>query len=207
MSLEAVVLVHGLWVNGMEMSLLKRRIRRLGYEPLQFSYHSVRQTPRQNAFALNDFLLSIETPVVHFVAHSLGGIILRHLFYDNPQQKPGRVVTLGTPHRPSYAALQLARIAPGRLMLGHSIVDGLLGNVPSWSGTHDLGSIAGSLALGLGMVIPGLPRPNDGTVTVEETRLERMKDHTIISASHFGMLFSSTTVKLCHRFIDTGSFH
>jgi hypothetical protein len=91
-------------------------------------------------------------------------------------------------------------------MLGQSTVDGLLGNVPPWSRAHDLGSIAGTLPLGMGRVLRGLPRPNDGTVTVEETRLESMKDHALVRASHFGMLLAPTTARLCHNFIKDGRF-
>jgi hypothetical protein len=90
--------------------------------------------------------------------------------------------------------------------LGRSIGDGLLGNVPPWGRAHDLGSIAGTMPLGMGRILRGLPRPNDGTVTVEETRFDGMKDHALIHASHFGMLLAPGTVRLCHNFIRDGRF-
>jgi len=206
MARETVVLIHGLWLNGMDMSLLRYRLRKSGYHPLLFRYPGTRLTPRENAVLLNRFLNGVDAAIVHFVCHSLGGLVIRHLFNDWPGQRPGRVVTLGTPHKPSYCAYRLAGVAPGRKMLGQSIIDGLLGNVPAWKGTHDLGSVAGTLRLGMGLLIPGLPAPNDGTVAVEETRLKGMKDHATINASHFGMLLSTEAARMCATFLEQGFF-
>lgn len=206
MQYETVVLVHGLWMNGMDMLLLRRRLERAGYEVKRFAYPSLKQSPPDNASDLHAYLQTIPAEVVHFVCHSLGGLVIRHLFHEFPQQRPGRVVTLGTPHRPSHAAAQLYRNAPGRALLGKSIVDGLLGNVPAWAGSHDLGSIAGDLRLGMGLLIPGIPRPCDGTVAVSETELKGMRDHVIVHASHFGLLLSREAEHHVERFLEKGSF-
>ena len=206
MNKETIVLVHGLWMNGMDMSLLARRLQASGYHTVRFHYASISRTPRQNAAELDSFVAKLDAPVIHFVGHSLGGIVLRHLFFDYPHRKPGRAVTLGTSHRPSYSAYSLSGSALGRLLLGQSTVDGLLGNIPPWSGIHDLGSIAGTLEIGLGRAFNGLSSPNDGTVSVEETPLQNMKDHVMIKVSHFGLLLSPKTALLCHTFLRYGSF-
>ena len=203
---EAVILVHGIWMNGMDMGVMKHRLIKAGYHARQFSYHSLHYSPLENAVALNAFVRNVDSPVIHFVAHSLGGLIIRHLFHEYPDQKPGRVVTLGTPHRPSSAAQQLAKHAIGRVMLGNSLRNGLLGGAPDWKGPAELGSIAGDLRFGIGMFIPGIPAPNDGTVSVEETRLDGMKDHIVVHASHFGLLFSRDTEKATVSFLKTGRF-
>jgi pimeloyl-ACP methyl ester carboxylesterase len=203
---ETVVLVHGLWMNGMDMSLIARRIRQQGYQVVHFRYNSLTTSPRGNALLLQERTKQIETPVVHFICHSLGGLVIRHLFFLCPDQNPGRVVTLGTPHKPSYCAYQISRLLFGKILLGKSTEDGLLGNVPKWKGSHDLGSIAGSLRLGLGMIVPGVPRPNDGTISVEETRCDNMKDHTVLKVSHFGMLLSPSVTDFSLEFIQTGKF-
>lgn len=206
MATETIVLVHGLWMNGMDMAVMRQRLETAGYRTRQFSYHTLRDSPPETALRLQHFAAGLDAPVLHFVCHSLGGLIIRHLYHEFPAQRPGRVVTLGTPHRPSSAALQLAHLAPGRLLLGKSMDQGLLGGAPDWDGGHDLGSIAGDLRLGFGLFIPGIPRPNDGTVAVAETRLDGMADHAIVHASHFGMLFSRKTVRLVDRFLKTGKF-
>ncbi|MEX2353443.1 MAG: alpha/beta fold hydrolase [Gammaproteobacteria bacterium] len=206
MSAETIVLVHGLWMNGLDMSLLAHRLRNQSYRTVRFSYQSVFSTPAQNAAELQTFVNKLDDPVLHFVCHSLGGIVIRHLFHDFPDQRPGRVVTLATPHKASYSACRLSAVLPGRVMLGKSVIDGLLGNIPSWGKTHMLGSIAGNLGLGLGRLIPGLPLPNDGTVTVDETRLEGMTDHATVCASHLGILFSDEAARLSDHFIRHGYF-
>ena len=206
MTNETVVLVHGLWMNGMGMSILDYRIRKHGFSITHFRYNSITRTPRENAALLEKKINTINSPIIHFICHSLGGLIIRHLFFDYPIQKPGKIVTLGTPHKPSYSAYKLSRLPLGRYMLGKSTIDGLLGNVPQWSGTHDLGCIAGRLRLGLGVCISRVPVPNDGTVSVEESQTDNMKDHFIVNTSHFGLLLSPKTAQMCVEFLKSGKF-
>lgn len=207
MSEETIVLVHGLWTNGMEMSLLRTRLQKSGYETRRFSYASMASTPVENAVGLQGFLQDIDSPVIHFVCHSLGGLVVRHLFHEYPDQKPGRVVTLGTPHQLSSAAQQLSRFLPSRLLLGKSVKQGLLGQTPPWRGKRELGSIAGKLRFGMGMFIPNIPKPNDGTVAVAETQLAGAKDHIVLPASHFGLLISRSVFTQTIHFLQQGSFN
>jgi pimeloyl-ACP methyl ester carboxylesterase len=204
--MDTVVLVHGLWVNGTDMTVLRRRLSHAGYDARQFSYPSVRQPPAANAMALQAFVREIDADTVHFVGHSLGGIVIRHLFHDYAEQRPGRVVTLGTPHRPSTAAVKLARWLPGRFALGESVRQGLLGGLPPWPADRELGSIAGSLRMGLGMVIPDIPAPNDGTVALEETRIPALRDHATLPVSHFGLLLSRRVFHEVDHFLKHGRF-
>jgi pimeloyl-ACP methyl ester carboxylesterase len=203
---EAVVLVHGLWVNGFDMSLLRQRLRKAGYTTHQFSYNSVTCQAEENAEKLGSFVQEIDTNTIHFVGHSLGGIVIRHLFHQHPEQKPGRVVTLGTPHQQSQAARQLSSFVTGKWLLGKSIEHGLLGELPKWQAARQLGSVAGTLQFGMGIIIPGIPRPNDGTVAVEETRLEGMVEHLTLSVSHFGLLLSTKASDAVAKFLREGKF-
>jgi len=206
MSVESVILVHGLWVNGLEMRLLRQRLDSKGYQVHQFSYPTLVNSPFENAMDLNKFASTIPADMLHFVGHSLGGIVIRHLFFHFPGQRPGRVVTMGTPHNGSAAAAVLSRTMPGRLLLGKSIQHGLVGPLPPWPGSHELGSIAGITRLGLGLLIPGLPQPGDGTVAVAETRLDGMTDHIEVPASHSSMLLSKRVFKQTCHFLLTGRF-
>jgi hypothetical protein len=92
------------------------------------------------------------------------------------------------------------------MLLGQSVEQGLLGNTPPWPPGRELGSIAGDMPLGVGLLIPGIPRPSDGTVAVTETRLEGMSDHAVVHTSHFGLLFSRPAAEHVIRFLETGSF-
>ena len=203
---EVVVLVHGLWVNGMEMGLLRRRLAAAGYRTRQFSYPTLANSPFENAMDLDKFVADLNQGSVHFVGHSLGGLVIRHLFYHFGPRRPGRVVTLGTPHQGSAAAAVLSRFAAGRVLLGKSLQHGLLGPLPPWPEAHELGSIAGITRLGLGLLLPGIPQPSDGTVAVAETRLAGMADHIGIPASHSSLLVSKAACRQAVYFLHTGHF-
>ena len=206
MTSETVVLVHGLWVNGMEMGWLRRQLEHAGYQTIQFTGSTRTSSAFENAMDLNVLIERATTETVHYIGHSLGGIVIRHLYAHFPRRRPGRIVTLGTPHNGSVAAARLARYVAGQFLLGKSIQHGLLGPLPAWPAGPELGSIAGTLRLGLGLLIPGIPRPNDGTVAIVETRLDGMTDHIEIPVSHTSMLFSRTVVSQVCQFLNTGSF-
>ncbi len=203
---ETVVLVHGLFRNGWEMIPLRLRLAAAGYTTFQFTYSTVRLGPEQNARALQEFIDRIEAKTLHFVGHSLGGLVIRYLFHAFPEQRSGRVVTLGTPHQGSSAAVSLANTVPGRLLLGESFEHGLSGQVPAWTNTHELGVIAGSSGIGMGVVVTQLSRPHDGTVAVVETYLPNAKDHIILPVSHFGMVLSEEVARQTRYFLRSGKF-
>src|SRR5439155_5575717 len=79
-NVPAVVLVHGLWLSGWCMLLLAWRLRRCGFRTYRFSYRSVRKGLRENAAALRAFSDAIDASTVHFVGHSLGGIVIQAMF-------------------------------------------------------------------------------------------------------------------------------
>ena len=205
---QAAVLVHGLWMTGLEMVPLAWRLRRCGFTTHTFRYPSVRRSPRENAAALDAFLKTLPEPVIHLVAHSLGGIVVLHLFHVFPHQKPGRVVMLGTPLKGSAAAGRLARTPWGRAILGRSVEQGLLGGAPRWHGARDLGIIAGTRPLGVGALVAlgRLPRPNDGTVELAATRCDGASEHLVMRHSHFGMLYARDVTDAVCRFLHHGRF-
>lgn len=208
MNQETVVLVHGLWLSGFSMALVGRRLRACGFVVHTFSYPTVESDFRENAAALQAFLARFSsTQTVHLVGYSLGGLIVRALFHYYPEQRPGRIVNLGTPHAGSEAAKRLARFRFGQAMLGRSIGE-LLRQVPDkWEAPQrEIGIIAGNLPLGLGRVFPDLPRPNDGTVCVNETRWKGAQAHVVLHVSHLGMLVSKHTAQQVCAFLRSGRF-
>lgn len=206
---EAVVFVHGIWMTGAEMVLLRRRLSQCGFDCFNFRYQSLRRSPRENAISLNKFLQTIQADTVHLVAHSLGGIVLLHLFDKYPQQKPGRVVMLGTPIRGSEVAQKLVSTRWLGHLLGRSTVRGLLGDSPRWQADREVGMIAGTEGLGIGRIVMmgKLNEPNDGTVQLDSTCSSNFKDHIALPYSHHGMLFASPVAKAVCQFLHTGMFN
>lgn len=209
MSREVVVLVPGLWLPYWSLLFLKRGLRRCGFEVRLFRYRTVRRSFYENASQLNAFIASLGAQRVHLVGHSLGGVVIRALLHYFPEQPPGRVVTLGSPHQGSAAGVQLARSAFGRRILGRCIADVIAGVPQAWSWPQrECGSLAGNLGLGLGRLITSdLPRPHDGTVTVAETRLPGSIDQIVLATTHFGMLVSPQVVRQTCRFLQSGRFY
>jgi len=209
-----IILVHGMWMTGIDMSLLRYRLRRYGYQVSLFSYPSVRLSLTQNAERLNKFVQSIARSqcgahsgdALHFVAHSLGGLLIRQLFHDYPQQRPGRVVTLGTPHQGSMVVKRLSRYRMWRALFGKSLHHGLLGDVPAWHSDHEIGVLAGRLSVGMGNLVSHLPRPNDGTVALVETPLNGMSDYKVLKITHMSMLVLPIVAREVHQFLSTGTF-
>ena len=201
----AVVVVHGLWVNSLIMRPLAHRIERCGYAVSCFSYASVRATLAQNAARLADFVAILPAATVHFVGHSLGGLVVLKMLEQAAASREGRIVLMGTPCGGSHAARVLAKSGPGQWLLGLSMP---LGEIQlAAPARHDLGVIAGNRGLGLGrFLVPGLPRPNDGVVTVTETRIAGMKEHIVMRVSHSGMLFSSRAASQVCAFLTNGHF-
>ncbi|MGD8497654.1 MAG: alpha/beta hydrolase [Chromatiales bacterium] len=204
---ESVVFLHGIWMTGLELGLLRRRVRRCGFDCHQFRYHSVLRSPQETAARLDEYLRDIDADVVHFVGHSLGGLVLMHLFDRYPLQRPGRVVLLATPLKGSAVAASFGRYFFTRPLLGRSILRGLLGDAPRWKGLRELGMIAGTRGVGLGMMIfGGLEHPNDGTVAVAETRSPEINAHLMVPYSHFGMLMAEPVAALTCGFLKEGVF-
>ncbi len=202
---ESVVLVHGLWMTGADMTLLRWRLARCGLQPYQFHYSSLRRNLPANAARLNRSLKSVAGNTVHFVGHSLGGLVIRQLLQDFPEQRPGRIVTLGTPHNASAVARHLRRARFGRFLLGLS-AEALCEELAPWDGVRELGVIAGTLPLGIGQFFGGLSGSSDGTVAVEETRLEKATDQIELPVSHMGLVTAaSVATETCH-FLEYGHF-
>ena len=202
-----VVLVHGIWVNGLEMWPLGRRLRGCGFTPMRFPYGDLRRGPADNARRLQRWLERLPGKEVHFVGHSFGGIVLLHLFDLFPQQRPGRVVLLGSPVSGSSVAKRMYRSPLLRPLLGRSVEEGgLLGGAPSWRAEHELGVLAGTSELGMGRLFGVLESPHDGTVSLAETEVNGARERVTLAASHTGMLFSSATGRQLCAFLQTGRF-
>jgi len=202
---ETVVLVHGLWLGAWAMACLQRRLRRCGYRCVCYSYPSSARTLAGNAAQLQEFLSRVPGETVHFVGHSLGGLLILQLFKEHPGQRPGRIVTLGTPHQGSFAARRLAGTRIGSRLLGAALPALAHGLALAPAG-RETGVIAGNLNFGLGWLIPGIARPNDGTVAVAETHLPGAGDTRVVGASHTALLFSARAARYVCAFLKRGRF-
>lgn len=204
---EAVILVHGLWLGGWVCGLLGHWLRAAGFRVERFSYPSTRETLSANAARLARFARSIDAPAVHFVGHSLGGLVAARSQIDDPDPRPGRIVLIGSPYGGSHAAARLGSRRFGPALLGRSLREWMSSRPAAWSGRRELGVIAGSGRIGIGrFVAPDLARPNDGVVAVEETRVAGAADHIVLPVSHTAMLASRRVAGEAAHFLRHGRF-
>jgi pimeloyl-ACP methyl ester carboxylesterase len=204
----AVVFVHGLWLNGVESTLLRRRLAAdLDCDTQAFHYPSISASMAEIVQRLAAFTARLEARTLHFVGHSLGGIVvLRFLEHAAPAQ-PGRIILLGSPVRGSRAANRVARWPLGMAILGRNIeAEVLRAPQREWKGPRELGVIAGDLSLGLGRLFGGLDGPNDGTVAIDETELPGATARIVLPVSHTGILFSTEAARQTAAFLATGRF-
>ena len=212
-----VVYVHGLWLNGWESALLRRRLSRdLGCRTRSFPYPSVSADLAANARALGEFLRKERADTVHLVGHSLGGLVILQLFDGGASNRvatgltlpPGRIVLLGCPARGSRAARNLARRRFGRYVLGRTGREALLtSRERTWGGgARDLGVIAGDLPIGFGRLVGPFDEPNDGTVMVSETRIAGARQHLTVHTSHSALVYSDAVARHTAGFLRDGRF-
>ncbi len=206
-----VVYVHGLWMTGIEGWLLRRRLgAQLQAKTAAFTYRSVRHDITQNALALANYLARLRTDTLHLVGHSLGGLVLLKLFElgAGARLPPGRIVLLGSPVSGCRTARSVAERVPfGTHLMGRGVAEELL--TPRrrrWSGERALGVIAGDLNMGVGRLVGAHHAPSDGTVFVDETRLDGAAEQLVLHVSHTGLPFSADVARQTASFLRCGRF-
>jgi pimeloyl-ACP methyl ester carboxylesterase len=202
---ESVILLHGLWLRGVAMSHLARRLALAGFDARTFDYSSVRDGLEAASENLHAAIRACDGDRVHLVGHSLGGLVAATIVQRHPELIDGRIVCMGSPLRGSAASRSLKAIPGGSALLGRSM-EFLERGLESWEGPQQMGVIAGRLPFGLGFLLGGLPSPHDGSVAVEETRLPGITDHRVIAAAHTGLPFCDEAALQTAAFLRDGRF-
>lgn len=203
---EPVIVVHGLWVHGLLMGWLARRIAQCGFAAHTYSYPSMQLTLSENAARLARHCASLAAPRVHMVGHSLGGLIVLKMLEMNRHLRCGRLVLVGPPYRDSFSARRWAQFPGGSAMLGRSMNEWLSAPRPG-SHAEETGVIAGTRGIGLGrLVAPDLPQPNDGVVALAETEIPGVDNRIALHVSHSEMLVSAEVARQCCAFLREGRF-
>jgi Putative serine esterase (DUF676) len=202
------ILVHGLWMSGLQLSMIKRRLESDGsLRALPFTYPTTVGAMSDHVRRLIDYARAQGVERLHFVGHSLGGLVILRALQVTDDLPPGRAVLLGSPLQGSRTAQRFARLPFGRALIGRALAEECIDCSPrEWSGRRDIGVIAGSTGMGLGRLIGRLDAQHDGTVMVEETRLPGARDHIVLGTSHTGMLLSPQVAQQTRHFLEHGRF-
>lgn len=200
-----VVLVHGLWYGPVSLALMARRLDARGFRTHRFSYPTLARSLAANARALFEYARALETETLHFVGHSLGGLVILRMFDEWTGLPPGRVVLLGSPVQGSAAAGRIMEMKITRPVIGkaRTALEYGFSHAPA---RRETGVIAGTRSMGLGRMFEKLPVPHDGTIAVAETRLPGAADSIELPVSHTGLVLSAEVVSAVAGFLRRGRF-
>ncbi len=203
-----IILVHGLFMSGVVMVKLRNFLKEHGYTNTIFSYRTVRDAPEKGAEQLRLLIESFNEPSI-IICHSLGGLLVQKALasLQNPEQKVQKVISMGTPWQ-GASILTFMQQYHLDSIVGKSLEILLPKENNEWQFSNiSLGSIAGKSTIGARVLFaPGKKIPTDGTVTIDETKIKGMTDHTIIPISHTGLIFSNLAAQKCLEFIKTNHF-
>jgi triacylglycerol lipase len=210
---ECVVLLHGLWRSELSMLPVARDLDQAGYTVANITYPSIRYSiPDLAEQAVSEGLQECREALasrIHFVTHSLGGILVRQYLAQKTIPELGRVVMLSPPNQGSQLADYVHSIRFLRWLEPEAVVQLGTGvsSVPLQLGPVDfeLGVIAGRKDGWLGW--PGAPdEPGDGTVAVDEARVEGMVDFLELPASHTFIMWNREVQAQVIFFLQNGRF-
>lgn len=211
-ALDCVILLHGLLRSSAAMNKAAEFFVEHGYAVANVDYPS-RSAPIEELAPL-----AVESGVaacprdgtVHFVTHSLGGILVRYYLEYHDITNLGRVVMLAPPNQGSEA------VDDYRGIPGFEIIHGPAGlqlgtdddSVPARLGPvrFELGVIAGTGSFNP-ILSQSLPNPDDGKVSVDSTRVEGMTDFLVVSSSHPFIMRASEVLEQALFFLKYGRFN
>jgi pimeloyl-ACP methyl ester carboxylesterase len=208
---ETVVLLHGLVRSAKSMNKMEKRLTAEGYRVINFDYPSTSATIEELTTSI---FQTLEPEIrkdeqVHFVTHSMGGMILREYLENHELPNLGRVVMLAPPSRGSEVTDKLGKVflyrwinGPAGSQLGTGTDSQPLRlKAPEF----ELGIIAGdrSINLILSMLIPG---PDDGKVAIARVKPAAYTDYLQLHTTHATTMWNRTVINQTVFFIEHGIF-
>ena len=186
---------------------LARRLRRDGFDVLAITYPSRRLPLEGIANFVHEKIVQTTAHYtrVHFVGHSMGGLVIRHYLSAYPAANTGHVVMLGTPNQGSEWADLLKHFILFRGLYGPAGQQLTTDTLHPAAAGAQTGVIAGNVSH-----IPFSSRvlrgANDGQVSVARTRLPEMHAHCVLPCSHTALLFRRSVAERVSRFLKTATF-
>ena len=209
---EIVVLLHGIARSNQSMSRIESALRDQGYEVVNLGYPSTDKGIDELSEFLGETLATCcadPATKVHFVTHSMGGIVVRYHLAQQDRPNLGRVVMLSPPNSGSEIVDLLRDNALFELTMGPAGKE--LGtdsaSVPQTLGPVDfeLGVIAGNSSINpvFSELIPGL---DDGAVSVESAKTPGMADFLVLPYSHTFIMRNAEVIEQIVYFLENGIF-
>jgi hypothetical protein len=207
---EVVYLLHGLGRSKFAMSMLASRLEDTGFLVNNIGYSTINKSPEEILLDVSQQInesLPDNDQTVHFVGHSLGGLMIRAYLENTKVKNLGRVVLIGTPNRGTTLVDNyqdtwwMKMLGPTALSLSthkesfpNSIADpyypvGVIAGITEDKNNEDI-----------------LPGQDDGLVPLESTKVNGMTDFIIIESSHWMMRYNRDVASQTIEFLKLGRF-
>lgn len=209
---DCVVLLHGLGRTSHSMRSLATKLSDGGYGVVNVAYPSRKGPVQQLVQVVEDGIKACKdrgAENIHFVTHSLGGIIVRAYFQDRTVPEVRRIVMLAPPNHGSEIADAYAKTAWYRFFTGPAGQE--LGTGPQGI-VHKLGPISPEVGVIAGTksidpwFAPVMPKPHDGKVSVESARLAEMRDFITVPYTHTFLANRKAVAMQVLSFLRDGRF-
>lgn len=209
---ESVIVVHGLGRTPASMTILVTRLRNAGFRVVSFGYPSTSEPMEDLVDRLRaeiERCCGNAPETLHFVTHSMGGVLVRSYLSQQPEAHRGRVVMLSPPSQGSELVDAFADSPFRRLFLGPA---------GSLLGTDSAGitSRLGPVRFGLGIVTGDrsisplgswlIPGPDDGKVGVDRAKLDGATDFMVVPATHTFIMNRRDVAEEVVHFLREGRF-
>ena len=210
---DCAILLHGMGRTAMSMSLIEDALIAQGYTVWNESYPSLSQSLEAFTAPMMESAITYcrdkRAASIHFVTHSLGGIIVRYYLQDHQIDNLGRIVMLAPPNKGSEVAdgmkddfFYQTIMGPNAQMLGtdeHSLPNRLKPIA------GEIGIIAGE-SDGEPWFLPEIPGADDGKVAVERTKLPEMRDFLRVKSGHTFIMRDDAVISQIVYFLENGHF-
>ncbi len=212
---ECVVLLHGMARSSDSMEKMQLALTKTGYHVVNLNYPS---TDEKIEILADRYLPpaiekceQLARTKIHFVTHSLGGIVVRWRLREKKPEKLGYVVMLSPPNRGSEVADALKQWWLYSRLNGPAgqQLDTAPDSLPNRLGPVDypVGIITGDTHAFFDFWLSSYFKgKNDGKVSVERAKVDGMTDFLVVHESHPFIMKADAVIAATLFFLKNGFF-
>ena len=210
---ECVIVLHGMGRTKFAMRKVEKELADAGYTVWNQSYPSTKKSievlAAEHISKGLKFCRGAQAEKIHFVTHSLGGILVRYYLQDNTIENLDKIIMLSPPNSGSEIADSLRDLKLYQWMMGPA---GQQLGTDANSLPNTLDRIDATVGIITGnstsdpWFSPFIPGEDDGKVSVESARLEEMTDFLVVEAGHTFIMSNRSVLEQIHHFLKKGTF-